>query len=387
MRFFSPICVSVCVCLVQNYCLGQGESSFSEEEEKSTFFSVYEQRPIIQLSPSKDLSDKFPPVGDQGPKYSCWAWAISYLRSFLDNTNGNKEFFLKSGKFDSTKVYSPEYIYLKYKDKQDTMCRKGAKSSDILRLVLNDGAVKLSALPYDKNECKKNAQLDRLNAMAVSAKLKDYDIEIVQDLYTIKRILNEGRPLIISIRLSKNFHPEFIKKESPIWESFVGRLNDNHAMIVTGYDDVMESVKVLNSWGDDFGVNGFCWIKYSVFEPALNYACALKKRNYLTSFMTAAFNKKFVVTQKIDHVSEKGELFSVSDNKTVEITGEFKIGIAGLTKEYAMVVIDAKNKNGGLPVPMPLGESKEFYFNDVKYRLVYASKSHSEVAMNLMKLD
>jgi transcription initiation factor IIF auxiliary subunit len=41
-------------------------------------------------------------------------------------------------------------------------------------------------------------------------------------------------------------------------------------MLVVGYDDTKEAFKLMNSWGDDWGVDGFCWIDYNSFAQMIN---------------------------------------------------------------------------------------------------------------------
>ncbi len=39
-------------------------------------------------------------------------------------------------------------------------------------------------------------------------------------------------------------------------------------MLVVGYSDEMNAFKVVNSWGKDWGNQGFVWIDYKAWEQA-----------------------------------------------------------------------------------------------------------------------
>ena len=50
-----------------------------------------------------------------------------------------------------------------------------------------------------------------------------------------------------------------------------------HAITVVGYDDYKfgGAFRIMNSWGADYGDDGFIWIKYSDFEIVANEAYAI----------------------------------------------------------------------------------------------------------------
>lgn len=41
-------------------------------------------------------------------------------------------------------------------------------------------------------------------------------------------------------------------------------------MVVVGYSDSYNAFKVVNSWGESWGDNGFVWIDYKAFNDILN---------------------------------------------------------------------------------------------------------------------
>lgn len=57
-------------------------------------------------------------------------------------------------------------------------------------------------------------------------------------------------------------HPNIMK------EDLVG----GHAVCAVGYDDEKKSVLVRNSWGDDWGEKGYCWVPYTYIKDP-NLSC------------------------------------------------------------------------------------------------------------------
>jgi hypothetical protein len=56
-------------------------------------------------------------------------------------------------------------------------------------------------------------------------------------------------------------------------------------MVVIGYDDYKNggSFEVMNSWGPEFGDNGFVWIRYSDVKKYLDEGYVLEMKGYSTS--------------------------------------------------------------------------------------------------------
>ena len=88
-----------------------------------------------------------------------------------------------------------------------------------------------------------------------------------------KKALSVGVPIIIGVNLTESFR---LRSENEVvgigsdglWvfkdgEESVG----GHAMTIIGYDDYKHggSFQVMNSWGQDFGDDGFVWIRYNDF--------------------------------------------------------------------------------------------------------------------------
>jgi hypothetical protein len=64
------------------------------------------------LPKSADLSDKMPPVGNQGKQSSCVAWTVAYaLKSYQERDEEKWEIMERSGQLNQDHVFSPAFIY------------------------------------------------------------------------------------------------------------------------------------------------------------------------------------------------------------------------------------------------------------------------------------
>jgi hypothetical protein len=89
----------------------------------------------------------------------------------------------------------------------------------------------------------------------------------------VKTMLNAGFPVMIGTTVDKEFTQDGITGPKPyIWSVKRGLESSNHAMVTVGYDDNLQAFKVLNSYGQEWGNNGFVWITYDLYTTVVNEA-------------------------------------------------------------------------------------------------------------------
>ena len=84
-------------------------------------------------------------------------------------------------------------------------------------------------------------------------------------------------PVIVSVKADKSFQIFENKSESDTYFWSNSADYDNHAMVVVGYDNYREAFKLLNSWGTDWGANGYGWISYKSFRFMVNQGFVVEK--------------------------------------------------------------------------------------------------------------
>ena len=114
-------------------------------------------------------------------------------------------------------------------------------------------------MPYDQNDwLTKPSQ--QANSDAKKYRI-DYWRKINHtDIKEVKAHLAAGYPVVIGATVSD----EFIHNGKDIWKD-PGTAEGGHCMLLVGYDNAKNAFKVMNSWGTEWGDNGFGWIDYGLF--------------------------------------------------------------------------------------------------------------------------
>jgi len=210
----------------------------------------------VDLPTSVDLSTDLPPVGSQGPQNSCVGWASAYaLKSFQEKVE-----------LKTTTLFSPAFIYNQRLDKTRDV---GMSIIEALNIISAQGAAKLDDMPYNES--------DNLSQPSQTAKenAKPFRIEgwrkvNILDIKEVKAQINAYYPVIIAVELDEGFKAARHDTGNEfIWKAPTGNFGGYHAMLVVGYDNSKNAFKVVNSWGANWGNNGYCWIDYSFFPKVV----------------------------------------------------------------------------------------------------------------------
>jgi hypothetical protein len=248
----------------------------NKEEFKKT--DIFE--PLASGSPKNSLPSAFslrkycPKRKNQGQQSSCVGWSSSYGgRTILQA--------YATGSDPDQIAFSPSFIYNSIR-KGD--CSHGTFIGDALDMMINTGDVALSDFPYDEHACDQvpdETQLNKAGEFRIRGynRLTDGDAFAI-NLQAIKQNIAQGAPVIIAVPVGGSFDKLYGEK---LWapteddyaelEKYKNEDYDNcalggHAMCLIGYDDNFEggSVEIMNSWGEDFGEQGFFWMSYKDFK-------------------------------------------------------------------------------------------------------------------------
>lgn len=233
-------------------CFGDGEYNIDEN-------NALEDLIIPNDLPEEfDLSSLLPPIGDQGRQGSCTSWAITYyLKSYQEH--------LESGlPYTDDNLMSPAYTYNQI---SQGIC-EGTGLQNTLEILKEKGAVSLQSFPYLDWSC--NIQpTETQDVVAESNKIEDYKYLTGENMVLeMKTLINEQTPIIISAFLDAEFGTLdetgiTAYREHDIDFSVEGGC---HAMLVVGYSDEFNAFKVVNSWGENWGDDGFIWFDYAAFD-------------------------------------------------------------------------------------------------------------------------
>lgn len=236
---------------------------------------VYEQTEIYEpladniknpLPESVSLLEYAPRRLNQMQQGSCVAWASAYgARTILEAK--------RTGKDPNSLVFSPSFMYNQISIDHNTC--QGSYIKLAMDNMMSQGAIPFNDFVYDPSTCSKEPSND-LKRQANKYKIKgfqrltDDNHSRVQEMLAIKQNLAQGSPVVIGMMVGGSFMQAMQGKEMwiPTNSDYSKYGFGGHAMCVIGYDDYKEggAFQIMNSWGEDWGNNGICWIRYSDFK-------------------------------------------------------------------------------------------------------------------------
>ena len=223
---------------------------------------------IFENKLPKTLTLEGPPILSQEETSQCVAFSCAYyIMSMYNGVKGTK---------NTRKALSPQYAYAQYKKvNNDDDCDNGCflfsdKDLGIIgmsEILKKYGTTTMDETPFeDTKDCivLSANQVNKAKANRISDfyRLDKKEFSKTQEL---KSWLYAGYPLWFGVDVEENWD----SIGTDIWKSSKGE-GSGHAMVITGYDDEKNAFKVANSWGTEFGDNGYGWIDYEFLHTLLS---------------------------------------------------------------------------------------------------------------------
>jgi hypothetical protein len=240
------------------YPLGLAFSDFEYNKIAKRYFSVRGTRSLPQAYSLKKYCPK--PLNQLNFNTSA-GWAVSYAALTMIKAEQNGLTGMEITKNSS----SPIFPYFKAKQATDGTDQDLTLASVIEALKVH-GTPNYMDLPSryidQVNEDVEITASD--NRISEYARLYDKHDGKLKKILAIKSTLNDNLPVVASMHIANSF---FYAKE--FWqprEVFDKNL-PGHALTVVGYDDNKYggSFEIMNSWGTEWGNEGFLWIRYGDF--------------------------------------------------------------------------------------------------------------------------
>ncbi|MDG2343238.1 MAG: C1 family peptidase [Flavobacteriales bacterium] len=218
---------------------------------------------------SFSLKKYCPPVKDQGEASSCVGWSSAYAAMTIIYNIKFK--FSPTIIKNSNLAFDPNFIYSIIYAEEKNDCSEGTFPNDAMEALKTHGCKRMM-IPQ-LTDC--NTPINETSLyFGKPFRIKEYyrppaSFENGTDedkIQILKTSLTNNNPLLIGANTTRSMNKA--SRSNGLWDSFSNEENEGgHAMCLIGYDDNKfgGAFQVMNSWGKDWGDEGFLWIKYNDF--------------------------------------------------------------------------------------------------------------------------
>ncbi|HLZ90002.1 MAG TPA: C1 family peptidase, partial [Puia sp.] len=226
------------------------------------------------LPEAANLQKYAPSVGNQGHQGSCVAWSSAYAARTIEEA-------ARSGADPNSLRFSPSFLY----NQIGLENCDGSYIERAMEFMTKSGSVPYSQFPYNDKDCSKQPDQQLLDEarqykMRGFNRLTPGDRNNVIDLHAIKENISQGAPVVIGMQVGGTYMQDMMGKD--LWEptaedrSMLGF--GGHAQCVVGYDDRKYggAFLIMNSWGPEWGNNGFTWVRYPDFKRFVREAYGIE---------------------------------------------------------------------------------------------------------------
>ena len=199
-----------------------------------------------------DLLDNCPEIYDQGKLGSCTANAIAAAYQFDEIKQRENNSFIPSRLF----IYYNERA-IENNIKYDS----GASIRDGIKVINKLGVCPETDWPYDISKFTVEPS-SKCFEIAKTHKSISYK-HIQQNLVQIKSALFAGFPIIFGFNVYESFETQSVTDSGMMpMPSSNEKILGGHAVLAVGFDNDKKCILVRNSWGKNWGDNGYFYMPY-----------------------------------------------------------------------------------------------------------------------------
>jgi Papain family cysteine protease len=317
------------------------------------------------LPESANLQKFAPTPGDQGHQGSCVAWSSAYgARTILES--------VRTGEDPNRLKFSPAFLY----NQIGIGSCEGSYIIKAMEFMTTRGSIQYDKFPYSDQDCSRQPDQQLLSEaerfrMRGANRLTLGDRTDVIDLRAIKENLSQGAPVIIGMMVGGSYMQPMQGQDvwNPTAEDRSMMGFGGHAQCVVGYDDVKYggSFLLMNSWGPQWGNNGFAWVHYKDFKYFVREAYGLEPMPKIglaagvpleceIGLVQVSYQEKKTITDGYIPLTNKG--INVFETVTpVKMGTRFKMEVKNSTECY--IYVFGKETDGSSYTLFPYPESED----------------------------
>ena len=250
------------------------EGNLTIEYKEQPLDDKYTPSPGLKVADTVDLRNFFAPIRNQQHLGSCSSFATVAMYEAMMNRNG----------VEGENMMSPAYLFY-YSNILTGRPSGGSNYFEQLEVLGKHGVCYDELYTYDADssfpppsaEAEKDAETHRVIAAKQIPLLTELTADTLKHNHRlITSALSEGYPVGISLKLYDNFgkngafilHPD---------DASDAKEDGRHAMVVVGYSEANSFYIVRNSWGADFGEEGYCYIPMAYIDDPeyMSFACII----------------------------------------------------------------------------------------------------------------
>jgi len=207
---------------------------------------------------SVDLRENCPDVYNQYELGSCTANALGAAYQY-EQIRQKKDDFIPSRLF----IYYNERVI-----EGTVNADAGALIRDGIKTMVKEGVCPEKMWKYKPWKFKKKPKKE-CYTVAKDNQVLEYLRITPHSLYEVKNCLSDGFPISFGFMIFESMMTERVattgyvpvpgKSEKPI---------GGHAVLAVGYDDKKNALLVRNSWGKEWGIDGYFWLPYEFVSQA-----------------------------------------------------------------------------------------------------------------------
>ncbi|UJR12753.1 hypothetical protein I4U23_016927 [Adineta vaga] len=207
-----------------------------------------------ELPPKIDLRNEMTTVENQSSIGSCSANALAGVYEYLARKKHGES-------IDVSRLF----IYYNSREKDqpgEPVTDSGCSMTSAIEALEEFGTCLESLWPYDISRVNTRPNSEVYTSAKPHTISEALQIKI--NLYEMKSCLAQGFPFVFGLHLFTSFDKAAKTGTVPMPDSnHRSRQSDgSHALVAVGYSDQSQSFIVRNSWGEDWGDRGYCYIPY-----------------------------------------------------------------------------------------------------------------------------